>query len=98
MARQRKVLMKKETVMQMLDLIWTLFLILFGLLAIYQTLVKIFGGSWVSESLIIAFMVLSIGLLFKIAVTQAKMRVELNHFIEQFKSLAHDFKEHIKQK
>ena len=40
-------------------------LILFGLFIAYQLLRKIFGGSWQTESLIIALLVFNLGLVWK---------------------------------
>ena len=41
-------------------------LILFGLFIAYQLLLAIFGGSWESETLIIAFLVFNMGLIWKL--------------------------------
>jgi len=43
-----------------------IFLILFGLFIAYQLILKIFGGSWQTEALVIAFLIFNIGLTWKL--------------------------------
>ncbi len=89
--------MRKEKMTQMFWIIWKLLWILFALLIAYQILVKVFGGSWISDTLTIGFLVLNTTLIINVAINQAKMRADLNNLARQFQSLAHDFKEHIKE-
>ena len=50
-----------------MKLTWVdLVLILFGLFLAYQILLKIFGGSWQTESLIIALLIFNLGLTWKL--------------------------------
>jgi len=75
-----------------------IFLILFGLLVIYQIVKKIFGGSWTSETIIQALLFINIGVTVSIAMILVGLRSDHNHLKTQFRSLANDFKAHIKSK
>lgn len=80
-------------------------LILFSLFLIYQLLIKIFGGSWASEGIIVSLLVLVIGFLFNQAKTLGKLesevrniKISLFHFAHDFKDLAHNFNENTTKK
>ena len=70
-------------------------LIIFGLFLAYQIILKLLGGSWPTENIIIALLVFNIGLTFTIAFNLAQLRSDHNHIVGQFNHLAKDFKEHI---
>lgn len=85
-------------------MVWTLFLIPFGLLIIYQILVKVFGGSWISEALILTLLAFNVGYTIRVdnrvrrmEVKLARLEIKIDNIEKQFQSLAHDFKEHVKQ-
>ena len=80
------------------DILIKIFLIIFGLFILYQIILKIFGGSWMTESLIIALLMLNIGLTFTNSIKIAKNNSDFNHLSNQFKCLANDFKLHTKYK
>ncbi len=56
-------------------------LIIFGLFVAYQLLLKIIGGSWQTEALIIALLVTNIGLTFKLAVNFNKLEFRFDRHI-----------------
>jgi hypothetical protein len=57
---------------------------------VYQLLRKIFGGSWETQDIVIALLMLMIGLMFNMAIKQAK-------FEARFHYLANNFRNHLKQ-
>lgn len=72
-----------------------IFLSLFGLFIAYQILLKILGGSWETEDIILAMIIFNVGLTFTIGFNQAKLKSDHNHLSNQFYCLAKDFKEHV---
>ena len=82
---------------KILELLWNIFLILFGLFIAYQILRKVFGGSWIVESLIIALLMFNIGYTIKMDRRLTRIEADLHHLRKQFDSLAYDYKEHVKQ-
>ena len=87
----------KTKIREILDTLLVIALILFGWFIIYQILRKVFGGSWVSESLIIGLLILNITLTFNLTKETAEIKTDLYHLRTQFQSLAQDFKEHLKR-
>ena len=73
-------------------------LIIFGLFVAYQIILKIFGGSWSTEDIIVALLIFNIGFVFTLALNQARTSSKLNYLGLQFKCLAKDFKEHLSGK
>ena len=73
-------------------------LILFGLFIIYQIIQKILGGSWETEDIIIALLIFNITLTFSLTLSQVKLSSDYNHFRNQFRSLAKDFKSNLHDK
>lgn len=71
---------------------WVLriFLIVLGIVIIYQLLRKVLGGSWMEE-LILSLVIANLTYSFY-------QRGWLKQFEKRFEALAHDFKEHIKHK
>jgi hypothetical protein len=65
---------------------------LFGLFLLYQIILKIFGGSWQLESLIIGLLLVILGYVFKLSSNVTRVGSDLNHLNKQFQSLAIDFK------
>jgi len=72
-------------------------LIIFGLFIVYQVIKKAFGGSWTSEDIIISLLIFNLGCIFTIGLSLAKISSDHNHLSNQFRSLANDFKKHIKK-
>lgn len=75
-----------------LESIIYILLIAFAIFIIYQLILKIFGGSWETQDIAIALLVIMLGLIFNIAIRQAKLETNLNHFSRNFFCLARDFK------
>lgn len=88
--------MKK--ILEIVEIIIKLFIIVFGIVIIYRVVLKILGGSWQTENIIIALLIANITLTFALAINQAKMGAEVGHFKNQFKCLAKDFKYHLSNK
>lgn len=86
--------MVNKELTDILQFILTIVLVVFGLFLAYQIILKILGGSWSTENIIIAFLVFNIGLTFTIAFNLAQLRSDHNHLSKQFYFLAKDFKEH----
>lgn len=72
--------------------------VLFGLFLLIQILRKIMGGSWGTEDIIIGLLIFNLGSIFTIGVMVAQIKSDHNHLRNQFKSLANDFKSHIKKR
>ena len=73
-------------------------LLIFGLYLLFQLLRKIFGGSWSTEDIIIALIIFNTGALFTLGMLVTQTKSDLNHMRVQFRSLATDFKAHLKKK
>ena len=63
---------------------------------------KVFGGSWIAESIIIILVMFNLGMTYKISnrltkveIKIARIESDLKHLNAQFSSLARDFKEYI---
>lgn len=78
-----------------IELIVIVLLIIFGLFIAYQIILKIFGGSWATEDIIVALLVFVIGFVFTIALNLVKLNLKHGHLEKQFYFLAKDFKEYI---
>jgi hypothetical protein len=61
---------------------------------IYQIILKIIGGSWETQDMVIALLVLLIGLVFSLTIKLTKLEMNFNHLKISFLSLAKDFKQH----
>ncbi len=72
--------------------------IIFGLYLLLQLLRKIFGGSWSTEDIIIAMLIFNTGALFTLGMLVTQAKSDMNYMKIQFRSLATDFKAHIKKK
>ena len=68
---------------------------MFGIFIIYQVILKILGGSWEIENIILALLIFNIGFSFTIALNQVKTNSDINHQNYQFRHLANDFKLHL---
>ncbi|MBT5021802.1 hypothetical protein HOK51_02415 [Candidatus Woesearchaeota archaeon] len=73
------------------------FLILFGLLIVYQIIKKMLGGSWSVEELVISLLVLNLGSTFTVGIMIAQNNSDLKYLKQQFSSLARDFKIHLRK-
>ncbi len=87
--------MERVKIIEIIQLIVIIFLIVFGLFIFYQIVKKILGGSWETEDIIVALLVLDITFTFTIALNQIKYNVDYNYFKKNMHSLAKDFKEHV---
>ena len=73
-------------------------LILFALFLLVQIVKVMAGGSWSSEDIIIGLLIFNLGSVFTIGLLVAQLKSDHNYLKNQFKSLAGDFKLHIKKK
>ena len=78
-----------------IQVVLMVFLIVFGLFIAYQIFLKIIGGSWQTEVMIIALLFFNIGLTSTIAFSLSKLTSDHHHLKYQFRCLAKDFKEHL---
>tara|TARA_Y100000310_G_C20642360_1_gene794665 strand:- start:13 stop:240 length:228 start_codon:yes stop_codon:yes gene_type:complete len=53
-------------------------LIIFGLFIAYQLFLKIIGGSWQSDAVIIGLLMLNIGLTYKLAISHHKLEFKFD--------------------
>ncbi len=74
------------------------FLVIFGLFLLFQIVKKMFGGSWTTEDIILGLLVFNLGCLFTVGILVAQLKSDHSHLKGQFKSLATDFKVHVKKK
>jgi hypothetical protein len=83
---------------EILQTILKIFLIVLGIILIYQLIKKILGGSWDIEPLILTLVVVNLGHAFYFSNKLAKMETRRAVLINSFTHLSTDFKEHIKHK
>lgn len=83
---------KKERIM---NIILYGLLIILSIFIIYQLIIKILGGSWTTESIIIALLILIIGFIFNLTIKLTKSETNLNNLKNSFCNLAKDFKQHL---
>lgn len=88
-----------------LEIIIYILLILFSIFITYQLVIKIFGGRWETQDIVITLLVLMFGVLFNIAIRQIRLETDFKHQRRSFfylsrdvKTLSDDFKQHIKEK
>lgn len=87
--------MKNRRLIDVIQWILIVLLIIFGLFIAYQIALKIFGGSWATEDIIVALLVFIIGVLFTTSLNLVKLNMRQNNLERQFFRLAKDFKEHL---
>jgi uncharacterized integral membrane protein len=75
-----------------------LLLTLFAAYLIFQIVRKLLGGSWTTEEIILSLLVFILGAVFTIGMMMVQLKSDHGHLKDQFKSLANDFKSHIKKK
>ncbi len=78
-----------------LNIFLYILLIIFSVYIIYQLILKIFGGSWQTEDIVIALLILIIGSVLNITIKLAKLETNFSNLKTSFCSLAKDFKEHL---
>lgn len=61
-------------------------LIILGLIIAYQLILKIFGGSWQTEAVIIGLLMLNLGLTWKLALNFYKLDMKFDGHIRWHKS------------
>ncbi|MEK6950618.1 MAG: hypothetical protein AABX13_02750 [Nanoarchaeota archaeon] len=66
-------------------------LIVLGVIIIYQLLLKILGGSWVIETIILAIVIANAGYTFYFANQVAELRGESRQFEKRFESFERRF-------
>ena len=84
--------MKRET-LNLIQNILIILIFIFGLFIAYQIILKIFGGSWETEDIVVTLLVLIIGSTFTIVINLAQLKSEHRNLSKQFGCLAKDFKE-----
>lgn len=87
---------KKYNFLDIVQVILTIILIIFGLFVLYQIILKLFGGSWTTENVVIAILLAVLGIVFTNSIQLARLRSDHNSLSNQFKCLANDFKFHIR--
>jgi uncharacterized integral membrane protein len=90
--------MTNKKLIDRIEFIAIILLIIFGLFIAYQIILKIFGGSWATEDIIVALLVFVIGFVFTIALNLVKLNLKHDHLEKQFFHLAKDFKEQLSYK
>lgn len=79
-------------------LVISIIVTLLGLFVAYQIIRKILGSSWSIEDIIISLLIFNLGVMFTIGLSLSSLKSDHKHLSNQFKSLASDFKEHIRKK
>ncbi|NQU79331.1 hypothetical protein HQ545_06210 [Candidatus Woesearchaeota archaeon] len=67
-------------------------LIVFGIYISIQVLIKILGGSWETEALVLGMLFLNLSATSTLTIVLVQLRSDHKHHFCQFKSLAGDFK------
>jgi uncharacterized integral membrane protein len=83
---------KMKQLDDILNTIILILLIVFSIFIIYQLIVKILGGSWETQDIVIALLILMMGLLFNVTIKLAKLETNFSNFKKSFHHLANDFK------
>lgn len=73
-------------------MVFKVIIIIFGGYIAYQLVRMIFGGSWSTEDLIAALLVLNISVTFSLARRLESLSSEVRHLRSSFQALAADFK------
>ena len=76
--------------------VFTIAILLWSIFILYQVLRIVFGGSWISESIIVALLIFNVSLIIYLTQKFIKIQVSHNFLTRQFLSLATDFKSHRK--
>ena len=84
--------MKKEYITQILRIIWTLLWILFALFITYQILIKVFGGSWISEVLILTLVVLNLTQTYEMKGEIGKIAADISYLKDTTRDLQHQIR------
>jgi len=74
-----------------------LVLLLVGLYIMFQIIKKLLGGSWDAEDIVLALLIFNLGSLFTLGLMLAQIKSDMTSLKEQFRSLATDFKSHIRR-
>ena len=77
---------------KVLAIIFYIVLILFAVFIIYQIIIKIIRGSWETQDLVIALLILIIGFVFNLTIKLTKLETNFNNLRTSFCKLAKDFK------
>ncbi|MAG02837.1 hypothetical protein CMI42_05865 [Candidatus Pacearchaeota archaeon] len=85
--------MKVRKLLDVLHLTFLLLTIIFGLFILYQVILKILGGSWTTEAVIISLLTILISVVFTIAVHQVRFGADYNYFKRNMNHFSKDFKE-----
>jgi hydrogenase-4 membrane subunit HyfE len=72
--------MKRREILDVFYLVIIILVIIFGLFLLYQVILKILGGSWTTEAVVISLLVLLISMVFVIASSQIKLSVDYGYF------------------
>ncbi len=78
---------------KILEILSYIVLIIFSLFIIYQIIRKILGGSWETQDILIAAVVLIIGFMFNITIKLTRLESNFNNLKSGFLHLAKDFKQ-----
>ncbi len=77
---------------KILIILFYIILIIFALFIIYQIIRKILGGSWETQDILIALMILLIGFIFNMTIKLTRLESNFNNLKTSFCNLAKDFK------
>lgn len=77
--------------------IMKIILTIFAAYLIYQIIRKMIGGSWSIEEIILGILILNVGATFTVGLLMAELKSDIKHLKGQFRSLATDFKAHLKK-
>lgn len=80
-------------IIDVIQLILIIFSIIFGLFILYQVILKVLGGSWTTEAIIISFLFLLISIVFTIALNQIRFSVDYNYLKKYIYNFVKDFRE-----
>ncbi|MBS3119357.1 hypothetical protein J4475_00880 [Candidatus Woesearchaeota archaeon] len=84
--------MGKAIILEQAKKLMILFLLILGILLAYQVALKMAGGSWQTEDLILGLLLFNVSATFTIGILVAQMKAELRHFTNQFSNLIGDMK------
>jgi len=73
---------------EIIKILFYILLLLFAIFMIYQIIIKILGGSWETQDIIVALLVLMMGFLFNITVKVTKLESNFNNLKNSFCSFS----------
>lgn len=77
--------------------VFGIFVIALAVFILFQVLRKVFGGSWITEGVVLGLLLTNLSVTAMVALMAVGSKSDYGHLKRQFTSLALDFKSHVKE-